>query len=58
MLAVALERLEVWRMREEPRRMRKSWGRMVSDELEGEGPKVEVTVPLAAPGTARTCLRK
>lgn len=56
MLAVALESGEVWMTREEPRRVRKSCGRteMLLDERE-EGPKVEVTVPLAEPERGRIC---
>lgn len=59
MLAVALESVEVWMTREEPRRVRKSCGRMERlelDEEEEEGPKVEVTVPLAEPERGRICL--
>jgi hypothetical protein len=52
-LAVALETEEVVRMKEVPRRMRKSWGMRLP--LATVGPKVEVTVPVVASARAITC---
>jgi hypothetical protein len=54
-LVMALEAAEVWRTREIPRRTRKSWGmKLPPPEV---GPKVDVTVPLEAPGKSITCLK-
>lgn len=55
-LAVALETEEVVRTNEVPRRTRKSCGiRLPPADV---GPRVDVTVPLVAPGNATSCLEQ